>query len=771
MNKSILSSYSIASSLKSYPYLFFILLLVSNTAISQSENDASLLTIDRIYHSNEFQQERLRPFQWINGGDNYVRIEKSAEYPDADELVIFNSKTQKSEVFVSALDLQIDENFIPIEQFSLSEDGSKVLIFNNSSRVWRSNTKGDYYVYDFTNKSIKKIGQSFEPSTLMFAKFSADNRYVAYVHNFNIYKENYNTGEINQLTFDGTGDIINGTFDWAYEEEFGKRDGFSWSPDTKHIAFWQLDASETGTFYMINNTDSVYSKPIPLQYPKVGEPPSSAKVGALALASHQIVWIPIPGDPKNNYIPGMQWVNKDLLLIQQLNRKQNELRIWTFNVRSKKLNLVYTEVEDTWIELLHPDISSSGWGSNDLPLVDNHSAFLRLTEIDDWRHVYKIDIEKAASTLVTDVNYDVASIARITAEDLYFIASPDNSTQRYLYKTSHKKPGKPIRITPQEYAGVNTYNISPHGIFAVHSHQSTKDPRSFHFIKLPEHSILKTLVDNKSYQDKVAGLALPEIKFTQVQIHDNLDIDVRMVLPPDFDPNKKYPVIFHVYGEPWGQVCTDTQIGLWNIMMAQKGYVIIDMDNRGTPCLKGSEWRKSIYQKIGQLNASDQAAAAKEILKLDYLDADRTAVWGWSGGGSMTLNLMFQYPDIYKTGVSVAAVSNQLIYDNIYQERYMGLPQENMDAFINGSPITYAKNLQGNLLIIHGTGDDNVHYQGTEMLINELIRHNKQFQVMPYPNRSHGIREGSNTSRHLYTLMTNYILTHCPQNEEDVVRP
>ncbi len=225
--------------------------------------------------------------------------------------------------------------------------------------------------------------------------------------------------------------------------------------------------------------------------------------------------------------------------------------------------------------------------------------------------------------------------------------------------------------------------------------------------------------------------------------------------------------MFYVYGEPWGQVATDTQDGLWNIMMAQKGYAVIAMDNRGTPCLKGSQWRKSIYRQVGRINSKDQALAAKEILKLDYLDENRTAVWGWSGGGTMTLNLMFKYPEIYKTGVAVAAVSNQLVYDNIYQERYMGLPQENMQDFIDGSPVTYAKNLEGNLLLIHGTADDNVHYQSAEILINELIKENKKFQMMSYPNRSHGIYEGENTRKHLYTLITDYIMTHTPVNSDD----
>ncbi len=306
--------------------------------------------------------------------------------------------------------------------------------------------------------------------------------------------------------------------------------------------------------------------------------------------------------------------------------------------------------------------------------------------------------------------------------------------------------------------------MSPNGRYAVHSHQSVNEPRTVRLITLPDHKTIKTLVDNNDYKEKLSGLAMPKIQFLKVSTEEGIEIDVRMVLPISFDANKKYPVLFHVYGEPWGQVATDRQVGLFNLMMAQKGYVIIDMDNRGTPCLKGSLWRKSIYRKVGVINIKDQALAAKEILKLDYLDNDRTAVWGWSGGGSMTLSLMFQYPEIYKTGIAVAAVSNSLTYDNIYQERYMGLPQENKEEFIKGSAITYAKNLEGNLLIVHGTGDDNVHYQNAELLINELIKHNKQFQIMPYPNRSHGIYEGKNTRRHLYTLLTNYLLEHTPPN-------
>jgi dipeptidyl-peptidase 4 len=239
-----------------------------------------------------------------------------------------------------------------------------------------------------------------------------------------------------------------------------------------------------------------------------------------------------------------------------------------------------------------------------------------------------------------------------------------------------------------------------------------------------------------------------------------------MVKPKNFDPSKKYPVVFYVYTEPWGANVTDSygasQNWLYSGDMREDGYIYISLDNRGTPVPKGREWRKSVYRKIGVVNIRDQAMAAKEILKWDFVDADRIAVWGWSGGGSATLNLMFQFPEIYKTGIAIAAVANQLTYDNIYQERYMGLPQENMEEFVKGSPLTYAKNLQGNLLYIHGTGDDNVHFQNAEMLINELIKYNKQFQYMAYPNRSHGLSEGDGTYEHLATMYTEFLRKYCP---------
>ena len=737
---------------------FLILFFVIGISSAQQISD-SLLTIDRIYNSSEFKGDRQAPIFWIENGDAFVTIEQNEA--ENDELIRYESKNYQKSVYLSAEKLDLNGNALSIEDFSLSPDGSKVLLFTNSSRVWRSNTKGDYWVYDFDNQTLKQLGKDFTASSLMFAKFSEDNRFVAYVQDFNIYKEDFKTGAITQLTQDGTGAIINGTFDWAYEEEFGMRDGFSWSPQGDQIAFWQLDAAEIGTFYMMDNTDSVYSQPIPLQYPKAGYDPSSAKVGLIDTKTAKTTWISIPGDPVQHYLPAMQWVNDDLLLIQQLNRKQNELNIFTYIPSTSTLKKIYTEKEDTWVDLRYPDIASNQWGNNDFLLVDDNTSLLRMTENDGWRHVYKIDLKSGEKTVLTPGDYDVAAYYATDSKNLYFAASPENATQRYLYSVPLSGKGKLSRITPSAFSGVNTYNISPNGKFAIHDHSDANTPSTTRLISLPQHKTIHILVDNEQLKEKLATLALPETSFFTVTTSEGITMDGRMTEPLDFDKTKKYPVLFHVYGEPWGVVATDTWVGLYEIFMAQQGFVVINIDNRGTPSLKGSDWRKSIYQKVGVLNTRDQALAAKKVLEIyDFMDKERVNVWGWSGGGSMTQNLLFRYPEIYQTGVAVAGVANQLFYDNIYQERYMGLPSEDKDKFVEGSPATYAKNLEGNLLLIHGTGDDNVHYQNMEYLVNELIKNNKQFDMMAYPNRSHGIYEGQNTTRHLYTLITQYFLKH-----------
>jgi dipeptidyl-peptidase 4 len=742
-------------------FLLFAGLLIIAAGLQGQGNDEKFLTLDRIFNSDEFSMEYAGRTVWIENGKAFLKIEPSST-PGATDLVRYDIASRTRSLYLDGSLLKTGSDIIPIESYTLSDDGSRILVFTNSSRVWRSNTKGDYWVFDRTTGTLKKLGNRFPASSLMFAKFSSDPFKVAYVHGFNIYLEDLKDGTITQLTFDGDGKIINGTFDWVYEEEFGKRDGFSFSPDGQKIAFWQIDATQIKNFYLINNTDSIYSKPYPVQYPKTGQTPAGAKIGVISIVGNSISWVRLEGSEFENYIPEMDWVNSDLILIGQLNRKQNDLAFWTYKPSAGQLKKIYTETEDTWVDINYPDVSSTMWGKSSLVFADDKRSLLRMTETDGWRHVYKIDLNTGTKILLTPGNYDVASICAASSGNLFFIASPSNSTQRFLYRTDLKGKGRAERLTPGNIQGVNLYNFAPDGRHALYTNMSHKNAPAVMVVNMPDHRILDTLVSNLTYDKKISGLALPEIRFEKVPLEGGLEMDARIIYPLNFDPSGKYPVLFHTYGEPWGAEVLDTPVDLLYLYLAQKGYFVIGMDNRGTPCLKGSAWRKSIYRKMGIINSGDQAAGAEAVLKASYFDRDKIAVWGWSGGGSMTMNLMFRYPDIYKTGIAVAGVSNLLTYDNIYQERYCGLPSENMDEYIQGSPITHAKNLKGNLLLIHGTGDDNVHYQNCEMVVNELIKHNKQFRMMAYPNRTHSISEGENTTIHLFTLITDFLLRHAP---------
>ncbi len=741
-------------------FLFFAVVILSvgitGDLFAQNQQDPSLLTIDRIFVSGEFRGDRLSQARWIEDGNAYTMLERSEKYKTGRNIVKYETKSGKRTVLVAAGELvpEGSEEPLDIADYHWSENKEMLLIFTNTRRVWRYNTRGDYWVLNLKTRSLKKLGKSLPESSLMFAKFSPDNTRVAYVSKHNLYVEDIATGNITQLTFDGTEELINGTFDWAYEEEFFCRDGFRWSPNGKTIAYWQIDASGIKDFLMINNTDSLYSFTIPVEYPKVGEDPSSAKIGVISAEGGPTKWMQIPGDPKQHYLVRMLWdENGNDFLVQQLNRKQNTNKIWLCKAGTGQAVNIYTDRDDAWLDLVE-----------DWHWIDGGKYFTWLSEKDGWRHLYLISKTGDEEKLITKGNFDVINIDDIDGKSgyVYFTASPYNPTQRYLYRI--KLDGKSMagRITPEDESGTHKYQIAPGGKYAFHTWSDINTPPVTELVALPKHKSIRMLVDNQRLKEAFAKLRLTPAEFFSVTTDDSVTMEGFMVKPPDFDMSKKYPVLFYVYGEPWSQIARDAwgAVSLWMEMLSQKGYIIISLDNRGTPAPKGRTWRKSIYRKIGVLNSRDQAMAARKIIRWPFIDPARIAVWGWSGGGSMTLNLMFRYPEIYSTGMAVAAVSNQFYYDNIYQERYMGLKSENPEDFIEGSPITYAKNLKGNLLIVHGTGDDNVHYQNAEALINELIKHNKLFQMMPYPNRSHGIYEGENTTRHLFTLLTDYLLTH-----------
>jgi dipeptidyl-peptidase 4 len=654
-----------------------------------------------------------------------------------------------------------------IRDFQFSDDASKILIFTNSQRVWRFDTRGDYWVYDFNKKNLTQIGRDRPAATLMFAKFSPDGMMVAYVSDRNIYVEDLATGKAKALTStNGTKKLINGTFDWVYEEEFNCRDGFRWSPDSKNIAYWQIDANQIKDHYMINTTDAIYPKLIPVEYPKVGEQPSPCRVGVVNVKKGKTTWMKVEGDPANNYIPRMDWAaNANELILLQLNRKQTHAKIIIADAKNGAPKTIWEEKDNVWIDV--PDGAGVSFDVAKWQWLSDNNSFLWQSEKDGWQHIYRID-RAGKETLLTKGAYDAIALRGVDERNglVYFMASPTNATQRYLYRVKLDGSSQsPELVSDPKQDGWHTYNFSPNGQFATHSFTNRETPRVTEWLTMPNH---KPLTEGGSIATRLKSVKLRKNppQFFQVTTADGITMDGWWVKPTNFDSTKKYPILFEVYSEPAATTVNDNMgaggDALYNGSLADDGYIYMSLDGRGTPAPKGKAWRKAIYRKIGIVNIRDQAMAAREILKWQFVDTSRVAVWGWSGGGSATLNLLFQYPDIYKTGISVAAVANQLTYDNIYQERYMGIPQENKEDFIAGSPMTHAKNLRGNLLYIHGTGDDNVHYQNAEMLINELVKHNKLFQVMPYPNRSHGIFEGEGTGEHLQSLFTQFLKTHCP---------
>ena len=703
----------------------------------------------------ELKAQPPQGYKWTRDGNGYFTIDGGQitknELPSLTKAVIVSKTLLKP---------KNDTASLSIRNFFFSNDDKKILIYTNTKKVWRDDTRGDYWLLNLAEKTLQQIGKTRPASSLMFAKFSPDGRKVAYVSEYNLFVEDLLSGKATQLSMGGNRKLINGTFDWVYEEEFGCQDGFRWSPDSKKIAYWQIDAGKVKSYLMLNTTDSIYPFAVPVEYPVAGEAPSPYKIGVVDIATTKTNWMSIPTEPVlGSYVPRMEWAaNNSELILQHLNRKQNVSNLLLCDIITGKSTSIYRETDPAWIDIL-PSWQSNFW-------LNNGKEFLWTSEKDGWRHLYRISRDGKNETLVTPGNYDVMEISTVDERTgyVYFFASPDNATQKYLYRTKLDGSSKAERLSPSSQNGTHAYSVSPTGKFAQHSFSNYYTPPSREWVALPEHKTFNG--DNVNNAVAKSDQSKSIVTFFKVKTEEGVEMDAWMAKPANFDAAKKYPVVFLVYTEPAGQNAIDRYGAGNNRMykgnMLNDGYIYITVDNRGTPAPKGREWRKSIYRKIGLVNLRDQALAAKEILKWPYMDTSRVAVWGWSGGGSATLGLMFQYPEIYKTGIAIAAVGNQLTYDNIYQERYMGLPQENREDFVKGSPVTYAKNLKGHLLYVHGTGDDNVHYNNAEQLINELIANGKQFQMMSYPSRTHSISEGKGTTAHLQQLYTDYLRMYCP---------
>ena len=715
--------------------------------------------------------------QWLDNGKRFTLLEATAPPAKGFDIVAYDTATGADRTpLVTAAQLipKGAQDPLPLEDYTWSSDYSKLLVFANSRKVWRRNTRGDYWVLDLKTNALTQLGgSSAAPSTLMFAKFSPDCRQVAYVRENNIYTEDLTNHTIRALTTDGSADIINGTSDWVNEEELDIRDAFRWSPDSHSIAFWQFDQTGVQEWTLIDDT----SAPVPTtrryHYPQAGTTNSAVRIGVVDLDHPaKITFLNLPGDPREHYIPHMDWIpHTHQITAEYLDRLQRDDRIYLLDAATGDGKIIFQDTDSTFVDTagFHGlDLDFTWLPSKDKPDAAPQSL-LWFSERDGWRHAYAVSLSQSQSKprLLSNFKADIIAPVAIdvTTSSLFFTASPNDPIRAYLYRAPFDGSAKPTRLTPAEEIGMHGFlQPSPDGLYAFEQFATANAALRISLTRLADSHPIRVIGDFSALTSRYTALDTP-LEFTETPIGPHLTLSTKIIKPPHFDPSKKYPVFTYIYGEPAAQTVLDEPDGheLFLRAIAREGYIVLSFDNQGTPAPRGHDWRRAGYGSLGVLSTEQQAQAIKSFAASHpYVDTTRMAMWGWSGGGTNTLNMMFRKPGLYSTGIANAPGADQARYDTIYQERYMGLPSTNAQGYHDGSAINFTSGLAGSLLIIHGSGDDNVHFATTEALVNHLIADGKAFDFMDYPGRTHAISEGEGTSTHNYLLIARYLEDHVP---------
>ncbi len=739
------------------------------------------LSLRTIYASNDLSPGSFRGGRWADEGPVVTYIE-SADDSDATHLMRFNLETDERTRIIDGTTLEAADvdRLIQIEGYEYSSDGSKVLLYTDSERVWRQNTKGFYYVYDTETQELTPIA-SRDDGYQMFAKFNPDATKVAFVRERNLFVVELEAGTETALTTDGAdGSIINGTFDWVYEEEFGLRDGFQWSPDGQHIAFYKLDESDTRDFAM-TNFRTRYPEYDRFRYPKAGELNSEIKVGVIDMSAvdpaadgqpdaiqyfETETWDPEldketeASDP-TEYISRIGWTPK----------VEGEHRVWMFRMNrgQNRLDVLYGSPSDASTETVLQETIDSYIDIEDgkLQFLDDGEHFVYLSERTGYNHIHLYKNDGSYLGPVTDGEWEVTSFHGIDEERLqaYFTATKDSSTERHLYRVGvsmgvHEKAMESEKITAE--SGWHAINMSNDLRYYIDQYSNVTTPPTW-TLHVAGGAEVTTLESNESLQETIAEMSLPTPTFASLPGADGTPLNSYILKPNDFDANRPHAVLMYVYGGPGSQTVTDQWGGrrmLWFQYLAETyNLVVVSVDNRGTGG-RGKAFQDVPYKNLGTPESADQIAAARSLADSSWVDADRIGIWGWSYGGYMTLMSMLSGdgPTTFNAGIAVAPVTDWRFYDTIYTERYMSTPQNNEAGYKRGAPLNYADQMENmqDLFIIHGDYDDNVHYQNSVQMVDALQAANKQFEFMVYPGRNHGIY-GGGTRLHLFTAVTDFI--------------
>ncbi len=704
------------------------------------------LSVERIYASSDFAAERI-DLEWMTDGRHFTTVERDAM--GRTDLYRVDIRSGERQLLVRGADLLPPGGGDPIEidSYTFSTDGKKLLIASGVDRIWRRSRQAYYYVWDLETKTLKPA--STRPGYQMYAKLSPAGDRVAFVRDNDIWVTDLATGAERALTEDGSEDIINGAADWVYEEELSLADAFRWSPDGRRIAFWRFDQSAIPPFYLIDEL-TLYPQLKPVRYPKAGTANSTVRLGVVDVANGAMRWIdPGPTD-EEYYIARMDFADSpDEIWFRRLNRHQNRMDLYLADVRTGASRRVMTDNDDAWIDI----------DAGDLIWIDDGQRFVYLSERDGYGQLFLFQRDGKLVRKLTTGEWDVLGTYGVDErrDIVYFTGAGDGPLVRPLYRIG--LDGKGFRRISGS-TGAHRISFDPTFTYYVDTYSEAGVP-PVQTIRRANGELVRTLADNTDLKQKLTAMGLARPEFLTVPVEDGVELNAWMIKPPDFDPAETYPLLMYVYGGPGSQTVTDAWGGdryLWHQLLARRGYLVASVDNRGTGG-RGVAFRKVTYLNLGKYESADQIAAARYLGALPYVDAGRIGIWGWSYGGYMSSLSMFKGEGVFKTAIAVAPVTDWRLYDTIYTERYMRTPQENPDGYAQGAPQAYADRLKGYFLLVHGTGDDNVHPQNSYQLVERLEEANKQFHLRLYPNKAHGI-SGETTRTNLFEYLTHFVVGH-----------